>query len=140
LELSKSYSSPDDAAMGGYRRVLQNSNAWLTEEFGFWVIMKINTDKKPIYFYTKPVGGGSSEVKLTLPNGVMVRAHCHTHPHRISTGDFGADDKESFQKLQKVQPGIAFYLLNPYQEIRRARAECEFLSGTTVKWDSKVTA
>jgi hypothetical protein len=139
LKLSKPYNSPDEAAMGGFLRVMRNSTAWLTQEFGFWVIMKVCPDKSVKYFYTEPESGGSGEVQMTLPQGVMVRAHCHTHPHRISTGNFSTGDKRSFQELQKVRPGIAFYLLNPSQEIRRAVAESELPPGTTVNWNSNVT-
>jgi hypothetical protein len=139
IKLSKPYDSRDDAAMGGFKRVLLNSNRWETEEFGFWVIMKVCPDKTVKYFYTEPEGGGSGEVTLTLPQGVIVRAHCHTHPKRISTGNFSTGDKRSFQELQKVRPGIVSYLLNPSQEIRRAITEGEFPVGVTVNWSSKVT-
>jgi hypothetical protein len=139
LKLSKPYKGRDEAAMGGFLRVLKNGAAWLTQEFGFWVILKVSPDKSVNYFYTEPVSGGSGEVELTLPQGVIVRGHCHTHPHRISTGNFSTGDKRSFLKLQELRPGIVFYLLNPAQEIRRAIAESEFPAGTTVKWDSNVT-
>lgn len=141
IKLSKPYDSRDDAAMGGFKRVLLNSTQWETEEFGFWVIMKVCPDKKTVkHYYTEPESsGGSGEVTLTLPQGVMVRAHCHTHPKRISTGNFSTGDKRSFQELQKVRPSTAFYLLNPAQEIRRAITDGEFPAGVTVNWNSKVT-
>jgi hypothetical protein len=139
IKLSKPYDSRDDAAMGGFKRVMLNSNRWQTEEFGFWVILKVGSDKSVKYFYTEPVSGGSGEVTMTLPQGVIVRAHCHTHPHRISTGDFSTGDKRSFQELQKARSGIVFYLLNPAQEIRLAVTEDQFPAGVTVKWSSSVT-
>lgn len=143
IKLSKPYDSRDDAAMGGFRRVLLNNNQWESQEFGFWVIMKVcpdEKDKKAVkYFYTEPEGGNRGGVKLPLPQGVMVRAHCHTHPKSISSGDFGSDDKASFHDLQEIRPGTAFYLMNPFQEIRRAITEGEFLAGVTVNWNSKVT-
>jgi hypothetical protein len=140
IHLSKPFDSPDDAAMGGFKRILQNGTAWLTQEFGFWVIMKVCPDKKTVkYFYTDPEGGGNTEVQLTLPEGVMVRGHCHTHPHSISTGNFSTGDKRSFVELREARPGIAFYLLNPAQEIRRAITGSEFPPGTTVNWNSSVT-
>lgn len=142
IKLSKSYDTRDDAAIGGFKRVLLNSVQWKTQEFGFWVILQVvkaGGKSVPKYFYTEPEGGGSTGVTLTLPQGLMVRAHCHTHPHSVSTGDFGADDKASYQDLQKVRPGVVFYLLNPYQEVRLAVDEKQFLAGTSVKWSSTVT-
>jgi hypothetical protein len=142
LKLSKPYDSPDDAAMGGFRKVMGNSNKWLTNEFGFWIILKVvKVDGKsvPKYFYSEPESQDSDEVTLTLPKGVSVVGHCHTHPHSFSTGDFSTGDKRSFKALREVRPGIAFYLLNPSSEIRKAISEDQFPAGTTVNWDSKIT-
>jgi hypothetical protein len=142
LKLSKAYASRDDAAMGGFMKVMKNSTAWHTNEFGFWVIMKavkVGQKAVPNYFYSEPEDGGSSEVSLTLPRGVIVVGHCHTHPQRIQTGNFSTGDKRSFQELAKVRPGIASYLLNPASEIRRAVTEDEFPAGVTVNWDKNVT-
>jgi hypothetical protein len=139
IKLSKAYGSRDDAAMGGFRKVMKNSNVWLTKEFGFWVILKVGKDKSLSYFYTDPDADGTGEVTLTVPEGLMVRAFCHTHPHRIAMGDFSTGDKQHFQDLQKVRPGIVWYLLNPAQEIRLAVDEAEFPAGTPVKWSSSVT-
>jgi hypothetical protein len=116
---------------------MANNNKQETEEFGFWVVMKVEAegDKKVVkYYYTEAVGGGSSEVQLTLPIGQMVRAHCHTHPKRISTGNFSTGDKSSFVTLRDARPGIAWYLLNPQSEIRKANEEKDFPAGISVPW------
>jgi hypothetical protein len=135
VHLSQPYDSVELAVKAGFKKVMANNNQQETKEFGFWVIMKVRDDKKGVqYFYTDLIDGGSGEVTLTLPVGLMVRAHCHTHPKRISTGDFGYDDKQSFKKLREVRPGIAWYLLNPQSEIRRANDENDFLAGTTIPW------
>jgi hypothetical protein len=47
-------------------------------------------------------------------------------------------NKRSFQKLQEARPGVAFYLPNPSREVRLAFEECQFPSGTRVKWSSTV--
>lgn len=134
-KLSQPYDSTELAVKAGFKKVMANNNQQETQEFGFWVIIKVAGDKKTMkYHYTEPIGGGSSEVELTLPVGPPVTAHCHTHPKRISTGDFSTGDKRSFVKLRKFRPGIAFYLLNPQSEIRRADAEKNFPAGIAVPW------
>jgi hypothetical protein len=135
IKLSQPFDSLELAIKAGFKKVMANNNQQETQEFGFWVILKVGDDKKTVkYFYTDPIGGGSSEVELTLPVGHIVRAHCHTHPKRISTPHFSTGDKRSFVKLREARPGIAFYLLNPQSQIRRADAEKDFPSGISVPW------
>jgi hypothetical protein len=135
VKLSQPYSSVELAVKAGFKKVMANNNQQETKEFGFWVILKVADDKKTVqYFYTDPIDGGSGEVELTLPVGHMVRAHCHTHPKRISTGNFSTGDKRSFVKLREARKGIAFYLLNPQSEIRRADDEKDFPAGIVVAW------
>ena len=77
-QLSKPYCTRDEAAVGGFRRVLMNSVEWETKEYAFFVILKLNEKKEIKYHYTTPQTDGSSHgVKLTIPNGLMVRAFCH---------------------------------------------------------------
>jgi hypothetical protein len=136
LKLSQPFDSVELAVKAGFKKVMANNNQQETKEFGFWVIMKVRDDKKGVqYFYTDPSGQDSGgEVELTLPVGQMVRAHCHTHPKRISTGNFSTGDKRSFVKLREARPSIAWYLLNPQSEIRRANDEKDFPAGVTVPW------
>jgi hypothetical protein len=143
LALSKAYTSRDRAAMGGFKRIMGNSTAWHTQEFGFWVIMraaKVNRRDQITFHYTKPqTDGENSEVTLTLPERAMVLGHCHTHPQRISTGNFSTGDKRGFEKLAKARSGIAYYLLNGSSEIRRAITAAEFPAGVVVNWEQGVT-
>jgi hypothetical protein len=119
---------------------VRNGAAWLTQEIGLWVILRLCPDKRTVRFsYTEPEGGGSGEAESTLPRGVTVRGRCHTHPHLTKTEDFSTRDKRNFLRLQEARPGIAYYLMNPAQEIRRAITEAQFPAGTVVSWDSKVT-
>src|SRR5690349_8507772 len=93
------FDSLEAAVRAGFKKVMANNNKQETEEFGFWVVMKVDADgdKKAVkYYFTDIVGGGSSEVQLTVPTGKMVRAHCHTHPKRYSTSNFSTGNKSSF--------------------------------------------
>jgi hypothetical protein len=139
IKLSKPYDSPDAAAMGGFKKIKQNGVQWHTNEFGFWIVLKVVEKRTAKYHYTEPEGSEGGEIEMTLPRGVTVVGHCHTHPKSTKTGDFSPHDKRSYQALRKARPGIAYYLLNPSDEIRRAISEGEFPPGVTVNWDSKVT-
>lgn len=131
--LSKPYATRDDAAIGGFKKVLKNNQAWKSKEFAFWVVLKPNDKQKADYFYTAPVSDDSgSEVSAVWPKHQIVRAHCHTHPSRISTGNFSTGDKRTFVKLSKTQPGVAWYLLNPQSEIRLAETESDFPEGKSL--------
>lgn len=139
LKLSKAYDSPDHAAMGGFQWIRRNGVEWHTNEFGFWIILK-PIGQKPTYYYTEPeTQGRSTSNESTLPGGVSVVGRCHTHPKSTKTGDFSSPDKTQFLKLRNARPGIAYYLMNSAEQIRRAVAECEFPAGVTVNWDSKIT-
>lgn len=142
LILSKPYDIPDEAAMGGFKKVMGNGAQWLTNEYGFWIVLKVvKVEGKgtPKYFYTQPETQESDGVTLTLPRGIAVIGNCHTHPHTFKTGDFSTGDKRSFEALNKVRPGIAYYLLNPSSQIRRAITAGQFPAGTAVNWNSKIT-
>ena len=113
-ELSKTaYNKLEEAAMCGFRWVLARGPEWERKEFGFWVILK--ADKKVAYHYTNPESGEGTRVKLRMPTGLNVRAFCHTHPKSDTTGDFGADDLDSFRQASKTASGISYFLMNPYQ-------------------------
>ena len=138
IKLTGPHDSVEAAVKAGFKKIMANNNKQETEEWGFWVVMKVESagDKKVVkYYFTEPeTSGGSTEVKLTLPVGQMVRAHCHTHPKRISTGNFSTGDKSSFVTLRDARPGIAWYLLNPQSEIRKANEEKDFPPGIVVAW------
>lgn len=136
LKLSPAYNSVETAVKCGFKKIMANNSKHQTQEFGFWVVLKaVKGSQKPDYHYTEPVTDGSgSEVTLTLPTGIPVVAHCHTHPKRISTGNYSTGDKRNFVKLSKIRSGISFYLLNPQGEIRRATFEKDFPAGYVVPW------
>ena len=131
------FDSLEKAVKAGFKKVMANNNKQETEEFGFWVIMKVEKsgDKKVVnFYYTDIVDGGSSEVSLTLPVGPMVRAHCHTHPKRYSTTNFSTGDASSFKTLRGIRAGITWYLLTPQSDIRKADQESDFPGGISVPW------
>lgn len=134
IELSQPYDTRDRAAICGYRKVMIDSNAWHLKEFGFWVILKAHGKEVKYHYSTPKSDGSNTNVKLKWPTGHIVRAFCHTHPKSISTGDFSADDLGQFRELLKKGINIAFYLMNPYQEIRLAENETDFMQGKSVSW------
>jgi hypothetical protein len=118
-----------------------DSNKWLTNEFGFWIVVQsFKVDGKAVsrYYYSQPQSHDSDQVELDLPKGVIVVGNWHTHPHTIKTGDFSTGDKRSFKAVKAVRPGIAFYLLNPASQIRRAQNEGDFPAGVGVDWNDKI--
>ncbi len=134
-QLSKPYSTSDEAAVGGFRRVLMNSVEWETKEYAFFVILKINEKKEVKYHYTNPQTDGSSHgVELVFPTGMIVRAFCHTHPKSISTGNFSSGDLDQFKKLIELKHPLVFYLMNPQQQLRYANTENEFMAGISLDW------
>ena len=135
IKLSQPFNSVEAAVKAGFKAIMADNNKQETEEFGFWVVIKPAKDKKtPQFHFTEPVGGGSGEVSQVLPVGQAVIANCHTHPKRISTGNFSTGDKSSFVKLRQARTGISFFLLNPQSEIRRAGQEKDFPAGIPVPW------
>jgi hypothetical protein len=131
------FDSLEAAVKAGFKKIMANNNKQETEEFGFWVVMKVEAEgeKKVVkYYYTDIVSGGSSEVQQILPVGKMVRANCHTHPKRYSTDNFSTGDARAFKALRDVRPGISWYLLSPHSDIRKANEEKDFPGGISVPW------
>lgn len=127
------YPTRDDAAIAGFGKVLKGGLAWKTNEFAFWVVLKPKPGSAADYFYTLPKSDGSGgEVTSELPRNQIVVAHGHTHPAKVSTGDFSPGDKRQYVKVRNARPGVAWYLLNPKGEIRLAEAESDFPAGKTV--------
>ena len=129
------FSSELAAVRAGFRAIMADNNKQNYKEFGFWVIMKVKADKSGVnFFYTDIVDGGSGEVSMTLPIGEMVRANCHTHPNRYTTGNFSTNDKNNFVMLRDKQHPMAFYLLTPSGQISVAKEEKDFPGGQGVSW------
>ena len=129
------FSSVEAAVRAGFKTIMADNNKQEHKEFGFWVIMKWSDDKKTLgYYYTEIVDGGSGEVSMTLPMGQMVRANCHTHPKRYSTGNFSTNDKANFVKLKDKEHKMPFFLLDPQSQIRVANEEKDFPGGKDVSW------
>lgn len=128
------FSTELEAVRAGFKAIMADNNKQEHQEFGFWVIMAIKADKSGVEFFnTDVVDGGTGEVSMTLPHG-MVRANCHTHPKRYSTGNFSTNDKNNFMMLREKQHPMPFYLLTPYGQISVAKQESDFPGGQDVGW------
>jgi hypothetical protein len=129
------FNSMEDAVKAGFKAIMADNNKQEYKEFGFWVIMKVKDDHKGVnFFYTDIVDGGTGEVSMTLPTGMMVRANCHTHPKRYSTGNFSTNDKKNFVMLKDKGHPMPFYLLDPHSQIRVGKEEKDFPGGVNVPW------
>ena len=129
------FSSELAAVRAGYKAIMADNNKQEHQEFGFWVIMKVKADKSGVdFYYTEIVDGGSGEVSMTLPQGMMVRANCHTHPKRYTTGNFSTNDRNNFVMLREKQHPMPFYLLTPWGQISVAKEEKDFPGGKDVPW------
>ena len=42
---SEPFDTRDEAARAGFRQILRNSDEWKHVEFGFWVILKVQTTR-----------------------------------------------------------------------------------------------
>jgi hypothetical protein len=129
------FTTMTEAAKAGFKIVKANPDRPRIE-FAFWVILK---PKTATYCFTEPqTNDERTKVTLQAPPDLVdyIRAYCHTHPKRPELGvGFQSPDKEHFQDSQKSFPrGIAWYLLNPFDEIRFANSERCFPWGREVKW------
>ncbi len=122
------------AVRAGYRAIMADNNKQQYREFGFWVIMRKKADNSGVdFFCTDLEDGGSGEVSMTLPHE-MVRANCHTHPKRYTTGNFSTNDKKNFKMLRDKHRPMPFYLLTPFGTISVAHEEKDFPGGKDVPW------
>jgi hypothetical protein len=133
---SSPFDTRDEAAAAGFRQVLQNGDQSKIEEFGFWVIVKLNKDKKPKFHHTAIESSRSHDfVRLAKPRAVIVRAHCHSHPISAGTENFSPGDKGVFEELNKDRnSNIVCYLMTPLQQIRLAERKQDFPVGRDVRW------
>ena len=127
----------NDAAKAGFTKVKGNAQRQ-SIEFAFWVVIKPIPGKLPTYCFTEPqTSNEHTMVKLEAPQSLRdnIRAFCHTHPIRqTSGGGFGPDDELNFQKSRKFFPTLAWYLLNPLDEIRYASDVKQFPEGLRLNW------
>jgi hypothetical protein len=137
------YDFINDAAEAGYQCILDHHPDWGNFEFGFFVVLKppSSGEKAVSYCFSEPKRYGHTgvvaNVNNEVPQGYFVRAFCHTHPHNDDVGKFGADDQRHFEEATEKSPGIVFYLMNKFREIRVAVNKSEFLMGREVEWQHK---
>jgi hypothetical protein len=134
VDFSKiAYNLRDDAAFEGFRWIIQKTGSgWDKTEYAFLVILA--KAKTVQYLYSIPETGSNVRSAVTASTDLRIRAFCHTHPESDTTGRFGNDDKENFKETIKIPAlaGIAFYLMNHFQEVRIARALEDFPEGKSL--------
>jgi hypothetical protein len=153
--LSKhAYRTIDDAALGGFKRILVGYRHWTIQEYGF-LIVEVKHEvlkrlghegvviKEARYHYTEPSTEGRRDkipltVQLTPFMRESLRAFCHTHT--VPGGFSGRDgDLTMFQTLKKhtkdkkLKHDVVFYLMNSDQQVRRAITEQDFTQGERIK-------
>ena len=134
VDFSKiAYNLRDDAAFEGFRWIIQKTGSgWDKTEYAFLVILA--KAKTVQYLYSIPEAGSNVRSAVTASTDLRIRAFCHTHPESDTTGRFGNDDKENFKETTKIPAlaGIAFYLMNHFQEVRVARGLDDFPEGKSL--------
>jgi hypothetical protein len=135
LKLSKPYRSSLEAMKAGFKEIQDTRKDWETKEYNFVVVL-VPKEGKTAYHYSNPEAGSSEGAQVIVPAGYDIRAYCHTHPKRISTGNFSTADKANFIKLRekRPEPVIVWYLMNSNLELRLAAEEKDFPAGRMVKW------
>lgn len=137
--LSKAYKTIDEAAIGGFKKIISGNHPNKSDEYAFFILIVVE-NSQATYRYTTPekIGANGGSLKLTLSKGQILRAYCHTHPQRISEQNFSADDFSEFKKMRQNNPSIVWYLLTPTEQLRVARSETDFRGGNPVQWVESV--
>ena len=138
-DLSRSYKTEAEAAMGGFRKIINENHPNKFDEFSFFVIA-IPGNGQLSFHYTLPqkLGPNGGKNSWKRSKGQLLRAYCHTHPERIKVEDFGSDDAEEFKGQRLAYPFLAWYLLTPKEQIRLAQSEADFNQGKPIGWISAV--
>jgi hypothetical protein len=129
----------DDAALGGFKKILLNDLEWKSYEYGFLVIGMMHDNlrrwgheafivQEELFFYTEPsTDQSTSSVDQPIPPqfAKFVRAMCHTHP---TPGSFSPQDFRNFKKVRepkaknKLAYDVVFYLMESNGRVRRSRS------------------
>jgi|KBSMisStaDraftv2_1062788.scaffolds.fasta_scaffold1044545_2 hypothetical protein len=148
-KLSRPYNTIDDAALGGFKKIMKSYSDWDTYEYGFIVIGAPHQmlrqlghegfiDTEMQYYYTEPHTDRSrSSINHTVsPYAAVMRAFCHTHPSR---SNFSSTDFENFKKLRELKAqhklgyAVSYYLMDYGGQVRRSNSEETFYRGTTIE-------
>ena len=137
--LSKAYKTRDEAAMGGFKKIMAGNHPNKYDEYAFFIFLVIK-DGQITYHYTSPekIGANGGSLAVKPSPGQHLRGYCHTHPARISEENFSADDLTEFKRLIQVFPSMVWYLLTPSEQLRLAQSESDFRAGKEVKWIASV--
>jgi hypothetical protein len=137
--LSKAYKTRDEAAMGGFKKIMSGNHPNKFDEYAFYILLVVESGQAN-YHYTEPekIGSSGGSLKLKLDKGQYLRAYCHTHPARISEENFSADDFTEFKRTVQIHSALVWYLLTPSEQIRLAQSESDMRAGKEVKWIASV--
>jgi hypothetical protein len=155
--LSRPYRTIDDAALGGFKKILLNDREWKSYEYGFLVIGLMHQivrqlghegfmDTDELHHYTEPhTDRSKSSIDQTIPPqyAMLVRAFCHTHP---TPGSFSSQDFRNFKKLReltarhKLGHDVIYYLMESDLQVRRSSREENFREGDIIPGLDKATS
>ena len=148
--LSRPYRTIDEAALGGFKKILLNSLEWQYYEYGFLVIGLKHQIVRQIghegfmdtaeqYHYTElRTDRSTSSITQTIPAqyAMSVRAFCHTHP---TPGSFSSTDFSNFKKLRELKTAnklghdVDYYLMESNRRVRRSSREQNFREGEVIE-------
>lgn len=154
--LSRAYETIDDAALGGFKKILLSFPEWRHYEYGFLVVgwsqpyvRQIGhegfMDTKDFYYYTEPHSDHSTDtIDQTIIPGYasLVRAFCHTHP---TPGSFSTTDFKGFKRFRELKANhtlrynVDYYLMESDWKVRRSTNAKTFWEGEILKGLSRAT-
>jgi hypothetical protein len=148
--LSRRFTTCDEAALGGFKKILKNNQDWKNYEYGFLIVgwshpivrqlgHEAFDDTQVLYHYTMPyTDHEKTSISHTIPPQYtkLVRAFCHTHP---TPGSFSTKDFRNFKKLRELKAAgtlafnVSYYLMESNREVRRSDSEQNFREGTVIE-------
>ena len=154
--LSKPYKTIDEAALGGFKKIVTKYPEYKDYEYGFIIVSFDRPivrqighegfmDTEAEYRYTEPFTDRlRREINWKIPPhfAARVRALCHTHP---VPGTFSTRDFKGFQEMRELKRkgdlkyDIIYYLLQSDGRVRRSSGEHNFWEGDIIEGLSKAT-
>lgn len=147
--MASAYKTVDAAALGGFKKIINEKRDYGQFEYGFLVISfprKIIRqlghegfeDTETAYTYTEPKTDRSTDaIEISIPPALALtaRAFCHNHP---VYGNYSTTDANSFKKLKdltqqhRLKFDIVFYLLQADGQVRRSNSIDRFWDGELI--------
>jgi hypothetical protein len=123
-----SYNCLDEAAVGGFRYVQRCVPDYVNNEYVFYLF-----PRKGMWTYSTPEQGTPREVVFKIKSSYG--AACHTH-RPGAFPNFSPRDRDSFLEVHKHFPGVWFYLLDGFGQIRYATCpdDLKVMAGKDLAW------